>query len=861
MQSCKISSKNHNMNKNILNINTHNAFLNTEIIITNSGDKVDLLDLSTGVKYELNNQLKLHLKAGHHHFICKELNEELFVDIEDAIKLGGGDIKSGSSFVSDDSPWLFVTMEDRIYGHNLQTNEEFIEYSLTPDKISWICDDFFLFQTQNDFTIISMHDRKMIFHFSNLIYINAHFVVYSENDDKDFRIFNYRDNCTFFMFEGQQYSITKNGIGEDILFYINDNYVKYINLETGEVNTINELPYGKGIWHIHGNLINTVHSYKLYDKWLIIGNLFIDLLKKESCGLIPIPENCKVIEVLGHVVENGCEARANLFRSMACDLLDKFEDISCNISCARIIKVLEEEGYIKVWLIITTYKIYKNYCKKDLRYFKVKLGDKYIIETDIQNFYSDIRYENKGEERFLIDSEEGELLAFSFSKNRYLTKSGSEVHYYERGKCKTILKELFDTTKYNNAFFSSDGKTVVINDDKGKLSTFGLESFLLDSFSIEGIASFKKNAYNGYKPEILINNSSVQKPVWIDPVSLSIIDPNEFANLEYVSIDNTWIAKSRMDTIYYNRLTNLNITNEDYLRLCELYNIKWNSSDNDKSFIVERRKKLYLENKKDLESFIREINMDKFKGEQLDNIVNDAMQRFLNQEYDFVSLFVEHRDYLVYQNIHDKRIRHVLIGRNVWFLNYVSFSYDSRYMAFGAKLRSDKFRQSEEGVFVLYDLIEEKKVCQIDKDRNLFAVWMTVFSRLGDVAFYDSHANAFVVTATSDYTECTEILGKSLLCFSPSGKYIAFSEQGYISYKYCPNSWGHQPSGKIFICSIHDLLCPLVTFNDFGKCIKGISPFSRANSVAIAAFSQDESRLLAVGEDGVIVVRNLKNLS
>ena len=52
----------------MLKVNTHKAFLNTEIIITNSGSKVNLIDLSTQKKYELTETIKIHLSAGHHRF-------------------------------------------------------------------------------------------------------------------------------------------------------------------------------------------------------------------------------------------------------------------------------------------------------------------------------------------------------------------------------------------------------------------------------------------------------------------------------------------------------------------------------------------------------------------------------------------------------------------------------------------------------------------------------------------------------------------------------------------------------------------------------------------------------------------------
>jgi hypothetical protein len=210
----------------------------------------------------------------------------------------------------------------------------------------------------------------------------------------------------------------------------------------------------------------------------------------------------------------------------------------------------------------------------------------------------------------------------------------------------------------------------------------------------------------------------------------------------------------------------------------------------------------------------------------------------------------------MYRNNSTNEEKKILIGRSVYFLNYVSFSYDSRYLAFAAKMKRDDFRFSEDGVFVLYDLKEDKEIIRQDHGQDLYAVWMTMFSKDGNVAYYDSRANAYIATKDSGYKKIEEIEGKSLLCFSPSGKYIAFSDQNYIDYTHHPNAnWGHQPSGNIFIHSMNDVKTCLEHFNDFGDGIVGV--VSRAGSVASAAFSCDERRLMAVGDDGVVVIRNL----
>ena len=62
-------------------------------------------------------------------------------------------------------------------------------------------------------------------------------------------------------------------------------------------------------------------------------------------------------------------------------------------------------------------------------------------------------------------------------------------------------------------------------------------------------------------------------------------------------------------------------------------------------------------------------------------------------------------------------------------------------------------------------------------------------------------------------------------------------------------------SKPVRLHKVDDAQHTLLEFNDFSEGVKGVC--LRAGNVASAAFSQDESRLLAVGTDGSVVIRNL----
>lgn len=242
-------------------------------------------------------------------------------------------------------------------------------------------------------------------------------------------------------------------------------------------------------------------------------------------------------------------------------------------------------------------------------------------------------------------------------------------------------------------------------------------------------------------------------------------------------------------------------------------------------------------------------------------LIENSIESFLTEKCDFASLIIDQLGYVSYRKNEDNaEEQRLLIGRNVFFLNYVSFSYDSKFLSFAAKMKTDNFRTSQEGVFEVFDLENEEIVNRTENvhDHQLWAVWMTMFSKNGDVAFYDSCANAYLKHKVDNYNHTEEALGKSLLCFSPSGKFIACSDQIYIDYAHHPNgNWGHQPSGNVFIHSVENFSECLEQYNDLGDGVSGVA--TRAGNVSSASFSQDEKKLLIVGTDGVVVIRNLKN--
>jgi hypothetical protein len=103
-------------------------------------------------------------------------------------------------------------------------------------------------------------------------------------------------------------------------------------------------------------------------------------------------------------------------------------------------------------------------------------------------------------------------------------------------------------------------------------------------------------------------------------------------------------------------------------------------------------------------------------------------------------------------------------------------------------------------------------------------------------------------TRNSDWTE---IPNKSFLCFSPSGRSIALSNQGYDPLSIGGN--GHKASNSLHIASTETGNIN-ISFNDHGAIIKT----DISKKIIFVAFSEDESKIMSLSIDGVVIVRNLK---
>ena len=209
------------------------------------------------------------------------------------------------------------------------------------------------------------------------------------------------------------------------------------------------------------------------------------------------------------------------------------------------------------------------------------------------------------------------------------------------------------------------------------------------------------------------------------------------------------------------------------------------------------------------------------------------------------------------------------------YYNYAAFSYDNKYFAYVGK-------PSSKGLIHLFklDYVESNnKLLVTDSYLSRYpsyASWVCGFSKTGYFATYDSTPDTYLINIDEElfasktdeielreniynsksniyhqYQKWNEIKGKNFLCFSPTGKYLALSEQGYEPLTL--GGYGHQESNAVHI-SFTETGRIIDSFTGHGDKIKE----NRRKKVTFVAFSEDEKRIMTLSSDGVVVIRDLK---
>ena len=435
-----------------------------------------------------------------------------------------------------------------------------------------------------------------------------------------------------------------------------------------------------------------------------------------------------------------------------------------------------------------------------------------------------------------------------------------------------ILTSIYDSTSYNEALFAADDKCIILSDKHNQFYFHNLASGERTEFD-PGI--FVKHI-NGYRPLL---DLKPRQPRVIDPVSGQLIAPSAFENYVFYSPDGSCHvgtkSEGKMSSIsnieYKHIFENRYISSQEYWEYSKL-NIPPVTNASDK--VQEARLQLMLDHPSWFVNRFKNITANTILNyasgkDGIDEHDRKKLDLYVKYAYQFTDAFISSNEYIMLYSSYSSAPRKVDLGIPLWYINYISFSYNGKMMALAGRYPNNTVVDDGEqkrqlsGLFLLYDIEEDRIVY---KRTDTYAVWVTAFNKDGLVAFYDSKPNTYILESSNPDSPAIDnnsekikdigcIAGRNFLCFSPSGKYVAMSEQGYVCYSSDISSWGHQPSTNVYIRGCKNLNKDIAHYNDHGDNISGIAV--RQQTVSMVAFSTDDSKLLSVSNDGVIVVRNL----
>ncbi len=418
-----------------------------------------------------------------------------------------------------------------------------------------------------------------------------------------------------------------------------------------------------------------------------------------------------------------------------------------------------------------------------------------------------------------------------------------------------ILEKLFDTSEYHDVLLSEDGKSIMHRN--------GTKTIVLDIAHATEVVydnvSFVKQV-NGSRPQFETPVSL--QPRLINPVTMQPIDCRTIAQYQFISPDSKLYADTRLKEYieYYWLTDNKRLTKDEFSRLIKKYEYPWQEKKGSMAWkkVSDLRKLFIQEHFEYLNHEFPNLFHDDKTGEHWEKTALDE-DNTLGTMY-FLERIIGKKGTAYIRHSNDDSIyAKIELGDPLTYINYVSFSYDSRYVAL-AGYRGDR-NSSWGGLFLIYDLINHSVITAQNTGR---AVWVTSFSKSNALASYTSNPFTFLAKNEDEYEfedfKSRLIDGRSFLTFSPNGIYFALSAQGYISkynrYGEINSGWGHQPSSLVEIRFVGDPNKQIIQFHDLSDA--GIADVAtHATCISAVSFANDNKRLMMVGNDGVVIIRNI----
>ena len=433
----------------------------------------------------------------------------------------------------------------------------------------------------------------------------------------------------------------------------------------------------------------------------------------------------------------------------------------------------------------------------------------------------------------------GETVALSESQNKIISKRDSKFYLQSFN---AVIKE-YDNPKeisigennYEESYLSPDGKKLVLKNKTNKYVLYDYEQKKEIKFFSEKFVAFSKEGNLIFSIE---QKDFTRKAKIIDPLTFQDITPYNYRYYKFLSPDGTLYATSSVCEKYFCKLRNQYIMLNKYNALKQFLTLP-QSSTNEQKQQVDRNKRSYFTKH---ESQLRELGIQNYKDISIQSLVCVKP---------YIRVGIVGTD--IYKDI--PLPDYCMCGLH--YFNYASFSYDNKYLGIVGK-PGDKQATSSGGFIQIAKLEFNDYLKTLKFSGNLRlnphfakkAIWTCGFNPQGVFAFYDSNPTTYIFkNLDSNRITYSTLEDKNYLCFSPSGKYMALSDQGYspISLGGC----GHQQSCNVYLYDIESLM-PIKSFSEHGA-----TKEKEVKNINFVAFSEDEKRLMTHSRDGVVIIHKL----
>ncbi|MBX0335540.1 hypothetical protein K3G39_20100 [Pontibacter sp. HSC-14F20] len=442
------------------------------------------------------------------------------------------------------------------------------------------------------------------------------------------------------------------------------------------------------------------------------------------------------------------------------------------------------------------------------------------------------------------------ILAYSDSLNKVITRRGEHIYLmqYNAESSKYENHEInLIGTFYRESFLSPNGRYLVLKEKSNDYELYNLENEKSERFFSGNFLAFSNEG------NLIIEPDHRRNAKVIDPLTFEDITPPNYHYYRYLSPDGKLYAQLSLLVKYYDNVSGKYITDKEYADLVSKLDMPSSYFTSEKTAILEKLKK----------------NRDAYYAVNTTRLNSLGVH---NAEDVSTSRFMEVTKYIEIGITGTDVVLPIEIPTDVEFYNWGAFSYDNTFFSYVGK-------PPHKGVIHLFKIDfnnSSNTLRLVDSFESRLphkAAWVCGFSKHGYFATYDSNPVTYVFKKPEDLllkkpsageltplTNNSEIhqsdsylltkLGKNFLCFSPEGKYVALSEQGY--HPLTLGGSGHQESNAVHIAEAETLNI-IDSFIGHGDAIR--EDFHK--KVVFVAFSEDEKKIMSMSRDGVVIVRNI----